>query len=205
MEQRRLERQVLAEKRAFERANRPKLSAPRPKKTEWVIEGVTGMKEVNGKKYFRVKWEGYTKVTWEPEENLEGCEHLIEQHYADERRKMEQEKEDEELRKQWEAEGHYEVQKIVDAHVNEDGTRVFLIRWKFYGPKDDTWEPEENLDCDHLIVPFMEKWNKIHGDGLAHRDRELRDEIKPVKRLEAEFEDPKKKRKRKKANGRGFR
>ena len=39
----------------------------------------------------------------------------------------------------------YEIEKVLDAGVADDGSILFRIRWKGYGPRDDTWEPEENL------------------------------------------------------------
>ena len=39
----------------------------------------------------------------------------------------------------------YEIEKVLDAGVADDGSILFRIRWKGYGPSDDTWEPEENL------------------------------------------------------------
>ena len=39
----------------------------------------------------------------------------------------------------------------------KSGNRKFLIRWKGHGADDDTWEPEENLDCSELIEKFLKK------------------------------------------------
>jgi chromodomain protein Y len=42
--------------------------------------------------------------------------------------------------------GHeeYEVHDILDQR-KKNGRTEYLVRWKDYGPKDDTWEPKENL------------------------------------------------------------
>ena len=39
----------------------------------------------------------------------------------------------------------YFIEKLLDAGVSDDGSILFGVRWKGYGPKDDTWEPQENL------------------------------------------------------------
>lgn len=51
----------------------------------------------------------------------------------------------------------FEVEKIIEVHFKKDKNREFLIRWKGFGPNDDTWEPEEHLNCPHLIEKFMHK------------------------------------------------
>ncbi|KAG8247555.1 hypothetical protein J6590_057846 [Homalodisca vitripennis] len=56
---------------------------------------------------------------------------------------------------------NYEVEKILEVHTRKNGSREFLIRWKGYRPSDDTWEPEEHLDCPDLIEKFMEKVDKL--------------------------------------------
>lgn len=33
--------------------------------------------------------------------------------------------------------------------------KEFLIRWKGYSPKFDTWEPESNLSCNNLIQKYI--------------------------------------------------
>lgn len=49
----------------------------------------------------------------------------------------------------------YEVDKLVEVRKKRDGTREFLVRWKKWSPKYDTWEPENNLSCPELIEEFM--------------------------------------------------
>jgi hypothetical protein len=48
----------------------------------------------------------------------------------------------------------YEVEEILDKWVMGEGIQ-YHIRWKGYGPEDDTWEPQDRLTmawdavCDH--------------------------------------------------------
>lgn len=51
----------------------------------------------------------------------------------------------------------YEVERIIDVCIHRNNKREFLIRWKGYSSKSDSWEPEENLDCNDLINRFMSK------------------------------------------------
>ncbi|PAA66028.1 hypothetical protein BOX15_Mlig017863g3 [Macrostomum lignano] len=48
------------------------------------------------------------------------------------------------------------VEKIL-AMRRRHGKRQFKIRWKGYGPEEDTWEPEENCDCTELIEEFLKE------------------------------------------------
>lgn len=55
----------------------------------------------------------------------------------------------------------YEVDRIIEVYFKKDKSREFLIRWKGFSAKEDTWEPEKNLNCPDLIEKFMEKLDKI--------------------------------------------
>ena len=39
----------------------------------------------------------------------------------------------------------YEIEDLIAAAIGDDGSILFHVRWKGYGPKDDTWEPESSL------------------------------------------------------------
>lgn len=62
---------------------------------------------------------------------------------------------------EWDENEDYEVERILDVHIQRNNKREFLIRWKGYSSKSDSWEPEENLDCKELIEKFMEKVEEV--------------------------------------------
>ena len=43
-------------------------------------------------------------------------------------------------------------------HRNTSRGRHFLIRWKGYGPEDDTWEPESNINAP---IKLRQYWRTI--------------------------------------------
>ncbi|KAI5709175.1 hypothetical protein M8J76_012050 [Diaphorina citri] len=55
----------------------------------------------------------------------------------------------------------FEVEKIMDVHTSKNGKKEYLVRWKGYSSKDDTWEPEDHLTCPDLIEAFNVKLEKI--------------------------------------------
>lgn len=64
----------------------------------------------------------------------------------------------------------YEVEKIVDVRYYEDGDREFLIKWKGFSSKENTWEPEENLNCQAKLKKFLNQIEKVGslGDFSVH-------------------------------------
>ncbi|XP_039499088.1 nucleolin [Drosophila santomea] len=75
-------------------------------------------------------------------------------------------------------EKQWEVEKIIDYVVTKEGD-MFKIRWKKYGPQDDSWEPRKNLACDALIEKFMrELITQQNVDA-----KELRESPKKTERL----------------------
>lgn len=53
-------------------------------------------------------------------------------------------------------EEEYEVEKIIDSKKIK-GKLHYLIRWKGYSAKSDTWEPENTLSCPELINKFNDE------------------------------------------------
>ena len=79
--------------------------------------------------------------------------------------KEKKDREKEEFIRNAEEKGNYEVAKIVDFKKKMSGKREFLVRWKGYTWEDDTWEPEENLDCVELIDRFMMDYENAKNFG----------------------------------------
>jgi hypothetical protein len=69
MEKKRDELKRAAEMKAWEKDNQPK-RAMAPRKDTWEVEGIKGSKEVGGKAFYLVKFEGWAKPQWEPADNV---------------------------------------------------------------------------------------------------------------------------------------
>lgn len=48
----------------------------------------------------------------------------------------------------------FEVEKLLN-HKKQKGKRLFLVRWKGFGPDADTWEPEANLNCEKILQNYL--------------------------------------------------
>lgn len=62
-----------------------------------------------------------------------------------------------------EPEEFYDVEKILKFRIHNNA-RQFFIKWLGYDTGENTWEPEENLDCSKLLEEFEKKRNgKVLG------------------------------------------
>lgn len=175
LEERRQEIKSEQVRKELEKASRPKKAAP-PRKTEWEVEMVTKMKVVGDETFYRVKWVGSKVQTWEPEENMGGAQDSIDNFLIEEKTKL---REKEQHWKQQYEHGEYEVARIIEVKFKKGGAREFMVRWKGCPPEEDTWEPEENLNCEELIEKFMQEYEK----RLEISEKELRVAPKRIQRL----------------------
>lgn len=63
--------------------------------------------------------------------------------------------------------GEFIVEKVVGKRI-KDGKPEYLLKWKNFPHKQNTWEPEENLNCKKLLEQFaMEEQKKKPGQSTS--------------------------------------
>ncbi|EDW07391.1 M-phase phosphoprotein 8 isoform X1 [Drosophila mojavensis] len=160
---------------------------------EFEVEAIVGHKSKNGESFFLVRWKGYGKEddSWEPEAEL-NCDDLIEEY----RKKNSKKSAGAGKKSPAAAKGvrgrkassktvstdpdkEWAVERILDSvHDDEHGV-LYRIRWKGFGAKEDTWEPESNLSCEGLIEKYKRRLNEERNVDA----KQLRESPKKTKRL----------------------
>ncbi|KAJ9598686.1 hypothetical protein L9F63_010635, partial [Diploptera punctata] len=158
---------------------------------EYEVDTIVDMKVNRGKRQFKIRWKGYGPDgdSWENEDDLNCAEKIktfLEEHNGEKeesknkkrggkgsnkgaKKKQKSEKNDESEEPE-DVTKEFEVDKVMEVHFKKNGTREFLIHWKGFSHKEDTWEPEQNLNCPELIEKFMAKV----GKAKSSESRELR-------------------------------
>ncbi|XP_056642274.1 chromobox protein homolog 5-like isoform X1 [Diorhabda sublineata] len=153
--------------------------------SQYEVEKIIEEKIIRGIRHYLIRWKGYEEEsdTWEPEDTL-NCPDII----ADfkENKKKTKGKKDKHSKKvtkgesaDWDENEDFEVERILEVHHRRDGKREFLVSWKGYSAKDNSWEPEENMNCKDLIDKFMAKVEV----AKSFEEKDLRLNRKRVQRL----------------------
>lgn len=150
---------------------------------EYEVEKIVGEKLEYGARYFLVKWKGWPEGdnSWESEKSVD-CYELIEK-FRDScraanknkrtanaapkaskakkaRKSQNVDENDSENGQNDDSEKEWEVEKVVNVRKGKGGKKEFLIRWKGCKATEDTWEPEDGINCPNLIAAFLKKNKK---------------------------------------------
>ena len=74
-------------------------------------------------------------------------------------------------------EQEYSVEKIVDKQTAINGKISYLIKWKGYDDKDNTWEPIDNIYCKDLIEEFEKTYHHDEENGTVENLDEINEKM----------------------------
>lgn len=78
-------------------------------------------------------------------------------------------------------EEEYEVEKVVDKRIHK-GKVEYLLKWKGYSSDDNTWEPEDSLECPELLQEYeRNRAQEKLAAGVKKEKKEKRKEHRFVK------------------------
>ena len=126
---------------------------------------------------------GSRGIGYEPGDDSEALAALLEQ--AASTKRVDDEADDEvEDEAEAEADGDsdddiYEVDRILEARVGASGTREYLIKWRGWGARFNSWEPQEHIVDEGLLAEFEAR----AAEKAAKEDNKRQQELKSYKTL----------------------
>ncbi|XP_047504720.1 chromodomain Y-like protein [Pieris napi] len=140
---------------------------------EYEVESIIDSKRIKGKLHYLIRWKGFSadSDSWEPHDTL-SCPDIVSKYNEEKEnpikkgkrksKKKESKVPAKRTKTSWDSQqadenAEYEVDRILEVHRKKNGQREFLIHWKGWSNKFDSWEPEKNLNCPDLIKKFMDK------------------------------------------------
>lgn len=147
---------------------------------DYEVEKIVGEKIEKGRRYFLVKWKNWPEDdnSWEGADHVD-CEDLIEKFRdscrstksnkrpaqsspakSPKSKKARKDDSDEEIETDpLSDEQEWEVEKIIDER-KRGGKKEYRIRWKNCDASQDTWEPQNGINCPELLAAFAKKKKK---------------------------------------------
>jgi len=86
-------------------------------------------------------------------------------------------------------EEEFTVERILDKRVRNSKVE-YLIKWEGYPDTENTWEPQENLDCPDIISAYEEKAQKKKEEKKRKKEAESSGGKKKQKVVEEEDNKP---------------